>query len=387
MRDDRDDGRHASRRRVLSTAATGTAAALAGCTFPGGDGGGVSVPPLARFRGSGSLVSGRPAPGGTEISELPDLEGELNVYVGGGEGGLYLQFIDLLEEIYPDFEVAHKTADSASLAQTLVEEVEAGAPQADVFWSVDAGALGYVTDADAYRPLPSEVVEPVPGNFVGSDRAWVGVAGRARSVPYNSDRLSASDVPGTVAEFPAAGPLQDAMAWAPTYGAFKSFVTAMRLLRGPEETRGWLREMQSGAVTDSYPNEYLVSQAVADGEVAAGFANHYYALRVKNVRPDAPLELAFTNGDAGALVNVAGALTVKGTRRADLAATFVRHLLSAEAQEYFATVAFAYPMIRGVAPVGDLPPVEELNPPELDLSELSNLEPTIELMREAGVLG
>jgi iron(III) transport system substrate-binding protein len=44
-------------------------------------------------------------------------------------------------------------------------------------------------------------------------------------------------------------------------------------------------------------------------------------------------------------------------------------------------------MISGVQPPGDLPSIDDLEPPDVDLSELSNLEPTLDLMREAGVLG
>jgi len=43
-------------------------------------------------------------------------------------------------------------------------------------------------------------------------------------------------------------------------------------------------------------------------------------------------------------------------------------------------------MISGVQPVGDLPTIDELNPPEIDLTKLSDVEPTLELMREVGVL-
>jgi iron(III) transport system substrate-binding protein len=176
------------------------------------------------------------------------------------------------------------------------------------------------------------------------------------------------------------------MGWAPSYGAFKSFITAMRLQKGEETTSEWLSSMNDGGV-EKHPNEFVVSNQVADGTLDAGFANHYYALRVKNSRPDAPLDLAFTSGDAGALVNVAGALQIGGTEKSELINTFVRHLLSAEAQEFFTTVSFAYPMIPDVAPPGDLPTIDELNPPEIDLSALSELEATLDLMRSAGVLG
>ena len=384
--------RSASRRQFLGAVGAGALGGLAGCANPfesettEGSGEELSVPSLAQFRGSGTLVEGRPAPGGTSIEDLPDLSGSLNIYMGGGEGGIYERFIEMLEEIYPEFTGFTDDAPSSSQAQSIVEAVQSGGSQADVFWSIDAASLGYVAENDAYEPLAAEALEPVPEDFQGADGSWVGVAGRARSVPYNTETIEESEIPETVAEFPETAALQGTMGWAPTYGAFKSFVTAMRLQKGAETTRQWLESMRN-AGTERYPNEYVVTQAVADGELTAGFANHYYAMRVKNQRPDAPLDLAFTSGDAGALVNVAGILQIEGTEKDALITDFVRHLLSAEAQEFFATVSYAYPMIPGVEPVGGLPTVDELNPPEIDLADLSDLEPTLELMSEAGVSG
>jgi len=135
----------------------------------------------------------------------------------------------------------------------------------------------------------------------------------------------------------------------------------------------------------SYPDEFVLSQAIANGEVTAGFANHYYTVRVQKSRSGAPLGLAFTEGDAGALVNVAGAQVMNSADDYDLASNFVRHLLSSEAQEYFATTTFAYPLISGVEPVGDIPTVDELNPPDIDLTQLSDIQPTLELMRGVGI--
>jgi len=389
MMDDRDDNgnRVVSRRNALRAGSVLGVASFAGCLGLFDNGQNVEVPSLSEFRGSGALVEGRPAPSGTSIEELPDLSGDLALYIGGGEGGIYYDFVEMLQNIYPDFTVHSNSNSSSSLAQTIVEEVDSGATQADVFWSIDASSLGFVAENDAYEPLSDAATEPVGNSqFVGDDSAWAGVAGRARAVPYNTNELSASDIPSTVQEFPETSALQGTMGWAPTYGAFKSFVTAMRLTEGEETTRQWLVDMRE-AGTERYSNEFDVSQAVADGAQAAGFANHYYAMRVKNGRPDAPIDLAFTEGDAGAVINVAGALKVKGTQRGELVDNFVRHLLSAEAQEFFATVSFAYPMISGVAPVGGLPTIDELSPPDIDLAELANLEPTLDLMDDAGVSG
>jgi iron(III) transport system substrate-binding protein len=378
-----------SRRKMLAATGTVGSASLAGCfglfggnSDDGGDGQNMNVN-IANFRGSGPMVSSRGQPGGTSITEMPALEGELNFYLGGGEGGLYLDLIELFAQIYPDFSYNQSLAPSSQLSNQITEEVEQGASQADVFIAVDAGSLGNVADAGAAQQLPSDITDKVPAEFTTQN--WVGIAGRARAIPYNTNQLSASDIPSTVQEFPNVSAFQNSMGWAPTYGAFQSFITAMRLLRGESETRQWLNDMQAAGI-EKYPNEFRISTEVANGAIVTGFANHYYALRVQSARSSAPIELAFTSGDAAALVNVSGAQVIKGTQNQELANNFIRHLLSSEAQEFFATRTFAYPTIPGVQPVGGLPTVDELNPPDIELSQLSDTGPTLDLLEETGVL-
>jgi len=377
-----------SRRSVLATTGLAGATALAGCGgFLGGgaedDSPSSDQVGLAQFRGSGPLVEARGELGGTRIADLPDLSGELNLYIGGGEGGLYLDLLDLFTGLYDDFSYNQNMDASASLANTIATEVEQGSSRADVFISVDAGSLAAVAQEDAAESLPSEVTDMPDGDFATDN--WVGVAGRARAIPYNTDRFSASDIPDSVQEFPEVAAFENDLGWAPSYSAFQSFVTAMRLLRGEEATRQWLVDLREmGTLT--FDNEFLVSTNVADGELAAGFANHYYALRVRNSRQNAPLDLAFTSGDAGALINVSGGLVIRGTENRDLANLLLRHLLSAEAQEFFATRTFAYPTVPEVPPAGGLPSVDELNPPDIDLTQLSDQDATLDLLRETNVL-
>ena len=375
------------RRRFLALSGATAATALAGCSGLVGDNGetGSTATTLADFRGSGPLVDGRDAPTGTSINDLPALDGELTVYLGGGEGGLYLDLIRLFERKYNNFTTNHRLEGSSSLANTIIAENDAGAPQADVFMSIDAGSLGAVANAGATTALPEEALSSVPEDFQDDEGRWVGIAGRARAIPYNTERISASEIPSKVREFPNTDALNGTMGWTPSYGAFQSFITAMRLTRGDDETRSWLQAMLDSGITE-YDNEFRVTNAVANGELSAGFANHYYSLRVKAARESTPLELAFTEGDAGALVNVSGLEILNGTDNAELAENFVRHVLSAEAQEFFATRTYAYPMIPGVDPVGNLPRIDELNPPDIDLTELADVSGTVDLMRDAGVL-
>jgi iron(III) transport system substrate-binding protein len=386
------------RRRLLGTLASAGLLGIAGCS--GGDGtpngtdgtpGSTATPAegvdtrgsaeFSEFRGSGALAEGRTEIGGTRISELPALSGELTIYLGGGEGGLYRDLIDKLENIYPDLSTNVRPYGTSEGANTII--TEGSSTPADVFWSVDAGSLAAVAAEGLTSTLPDEVTDPVPEQF-HPEGDWVGTAGRARAIPYNTEALDESDIPDDVMELPNTE-FAGQMGWGPTYGAFQAFITAMRITEGEQATREWLQGMVDAGITE-YGNEFFVANAVADGELAAGFGNHYYALRVQEARPEAPIDLAFTSGDAGALINVAGAAVLEPSPKQELAQNFVRHLLSAEVQEFFATRAYAYPMIPGVPPVGGLPRIDELEPPEFDLARLSEIGPTVELMREVGVL-
>jgi len=158
----------------------------------------------------------------------------------------------------------------------------------------------------------------------------------------------------------------------------------MRIIEGEDATRQWLEGVVESGIT-SYPDEFVTCQAIADGEIDAAFTNHYYIQRVLDGTPDAPIATAFTEGDAGAVFNVAGATVTDAASDATLASNFVRHLLSAEAQDYFARSTFEYPLVSDVEPIGELPTIDELDVPDIDLTQLSDLEPTIDLMREVGI--
>jgi len=389
-----------SRRRFLAAAGVAGIAGLAGCNaFGDGDGtqrsdggdqgGGTETAGGSDGGSAGQIGSGRSpfgdrqVSGGVSMTEMPDLSGELTLYSGRGEA-LVGELIAFIEDLYPDLTVRPRYNSAADLVNQLLTEGDAS--PADVFFSVNAGSLGALADEGLTRELPSEVLEMVPDAFHDPDGQWVGTSGRARTIPYNTNAYAESEIPDDIMAFPETEAFADDVGWAPTYSSFQAFVTAMRVLEGEEATRQWLTGMQDLGVSE-YSDEFLVSQAVADGEVSVGFANHYYIQRVLAGRPNAPIATAFTSGDAGAIFNVAGAAALDTAEDPDLAANFVRHLLSAEAQDYFARTTFEYPLVPGVDPIGRLPPIDELNPPEeLDLTQLSDLEGTISLMRDVGVL-
>ncbi|ELY65611.1 extracellular solute-binding protein [Natronococcus jeotgali] len=355
---------------LVGSAAVGTAG-LSGCLgLIGSEEGDDQQNPFGQF---GSGREGRPEPGGTSIEDLPDLEGELHVYSGRNEF-LVGPLVDGLESYYDGFELNVRYDGSSDLVNQISEAGDA--TEADVFYTVDASALGALADEGLTRSISDDLADLVPEQF--RTDTWIGTSGRARTVPYNTDALEESDLPDSIMDYPE---FDGDLGWAPSYGSSQSFVAAMRQLEGDEATREWLEGVVDAGIQE-YDDEQLVCNAVNDGEIDAGFTNHYYIQRIIDGSSDPSIAATFTEGDAGAVFNVAGATVTEAAADPDLADAFVQHLLSAEAQEYFAVDTFEYPMISGVDPYGELPPVDELNVPDIDLSELSNIEETVDFMRE-----
>ena len=135
-------------------------------------------------------------------------------------------------------------------------------------------------------------------------------------------------------------------------------------------------------------NEEGTVAAAANGEIDVGFVNHYYLERfLEEHGPGFGARNHYIgNGDPGALVLVAGVGILKASENKSTAEEFIEFLLSEPAQQYFALEIKEYPVSAGVEPEGDLPPLESLNPPDVDLGSLSDLEGTLDLLREVGVL-
>jgi iron(III) transport system substrate-binding protein len=257
-----------------------------------------------------------------------------------------------------------------------VAEANAGVRRADLFWAVDSGAIGLVTDAGLAQPIPNDLSAQLQPQF--RYKKWAPVTGRIRTVPYNTSRLTKEQVPTRIMEI-ADSDLS--IGWAPAYASFQSFVTAMRILEGDDKTAKWLKKVQKRAKT--YAGELGVVMAVERGEVDIGFANHYYTLRLKSGKPDAKLDLAFTKNDAGCLVNASGILALNED---PLAINFMRYLLSTEVQSYLARESYEITLVNGVSLPDGLPSLSSVSPPKIDLTNLADLRPTIDLMRSSGVL-
>lgn len=170
----------------------------------------------------------------------------------------------------------------------------------------------------------------------------------------------------------------------PGNASFQSFVTGFREAEGDDAAEKWLTGMKDND-TQIFEKNGDVLEAVDKGTIDIGLINHYYlAGYAEEVGEDkVKAKLKFPDaGDPGALVNVTGAAALSDHPGAEELITF---LVSEEAQEHFAEETNEYPLVESVDAPEDLPPLEDIDGPIEDLSDLADVETSITMIDEAGL--
>ncbi|MBF6354662.1 extracellular solute-binding protein [Nocardia higoensis] len=259
---------------------------------------------------------------------------------------------------------------------------------ADVWFGQDAGELGALGEAGYLSELPDSVVNLVPEEYVDPGKRWAAVTLRSRVLAYDPRQVPEAELP-TGIDALVDEKWRGAIAYAPTNASWKSFVTALRVLRGEEGAREWLEKFKAVEPVEFDGNNALLT-AVEQGQVKVGLTNHYYwfmktaAEGAENVRT----RIHYFKGDTepGALVNISAAGILNCSDNKEAAVRLVEFLLAPDSQQYFADQTGEYPVVAGVTPRHDLPPLAELDPPAIDLNELQSLAATEELLKDVGLL-
>jgi len=267
----------------------------------------------------------------------------------------------------------------------LIEEEGDNTP-ADVYYAQGAGFLGTLSEAGRFAELSPETMARLTDANLGSPNGdWVGLTGRARTAVYNTDRLTEADLPDSILDF-TDPKWKGRIGYAPTNASFQDHVTAMRYLLGEDATGEWLEGLLANDVV-AYEGNSAILDAVAAGEVEVGLTNHYYLYR--NLAEDPAFPVAnkyYSDGDPGALVNIAGAGVLSSTDCPESSAALIDYLLSVEAQEYFTTANFELPVVADVEPPEGLPTIDSLILPVFDLNLLLDLQGTVDLLIDKGAL-
>jgi iron(III) transport system substrate-binding protein len=359
----------ASRRNLIRVATGGTAGLALTATF--------GRAAYATTEGGEIEPEGTPKEG-TPVGST----GEVHIYSGRNEnlvGGL-------IRDFEPDtgIDAEVRYGDTAELAATILEEGD-NSP-ADVFFSQDAGALGALENEGVLEKLPDDLLNKVDPKLRSKEGVWIATSARVRVAVYNTDQLQEADLPASVLDFVDPS-WKGKIGWAPENASFQAFVTALRVLNGEDAARAWLEDMKANE-PQTFQDNGAITRAVGAGEIPVGLVNHYYKYEVQaEDKTTLPIENHyFQAGDPGSLINVAGVGILKTAENKEQALNFVSFLLGHEAQEYFAEVTFEYPIDPEVPTAEGLTPLSEIQAPEIDLAQLADLEGTLALLTDVGIL-
>ena len=348
--------------------------------------------------GPGSVADADPinsavTPSGVSWDDLGELEGTLTVYSGRKPSQIDLIF-EQLEERYDGLTIDRDYSDNDAQVNQLTEEGDA--TPADVFYSQDPGALGAVHDAGLTQPLPQDVIDTVPASLREPNGNWTGVSGRVRAIQYNQERLAEEtpfdgpeDLPTDIFEYATDDRFEGIISTRPNSGTFRGFIQAMVELEGEEATRQWVSDFldQDPQLFSSGGDQAAAVNRGGDDDPIVALGNSYYAARIVNEDPDAPMRVTFTDDDAGCLFSVAGVAVTNSVDDPALVAEFVRHLLAVDGQEYMMDDNGEFPVIDGVDYVGPLPNPDELNSPDFDLTSFDmELQGARQLLEDEGML-
>jgi iron(III) transport system substrate-binding protein len=191
----------------------------------------------------------------------------------GGDDGPFItvynaQHEELIAEIAPLFEeetgieVKLRSGKDLELANQLVQEGDAS--PADVFLTENSPAMSLVDNAGLFTEVDQETVDLIPAEYVPSNKHWIGFMGRSTVAMYNTDALSAEDMPDSILEF-AEPEWEGRISYSPTGADFQAIVSAVLELEGEEVTRDWLEGLaENGTV---YDGNDVVLESVNSGEI------------------------------------------------------------------------------------------------------------------------
>ncbi|OBK73331.1 iron ABC transporter substrate-binding protein [Mycobacterium sp. 1164985.4] len=280
--------------------------------------------------------------------------------------------------------VTYRQGGDTELGNQLVAEGKAS--PADVFLTENSPAMAAVERAGLFAELQPETLDQVPPQYRPPSGKWTGVAARSTVFVYNTSRLQPDQLPKSLLDLQQP---QWKGRWGapPTKADFQAIVSALLQLKGEPATAQWLAAMKANAKL--YSDNIATLKAVNAGEVDGGVIYHYYWFRdqakTKEMSGNTALHY-FKNEDPGAFVSLSGGGVLASTDRMDEAQQFIKFITGKAGQEVLEKgTSFEYPVASGVPANPALPPLNTLQAPNVDPSNLDAQEVT-DLMTKAGLL-
>ena len=299
------------------------------------------------------------------------------------------QMVDLLTAAFTKdtgIPVRVHSGEAPEIANQIAEE--GAASPADVYFTENSPELTLLDEKGLLAKVDAATLAQVPAKYSAADGSWVGVLARENVLAFNPSLIEESQLPASLLDL--AGPQwKGKVAIAPSDADFLPLVDAVAALHGKPAALAWLQGLKRNAQV--FDDDEGVVAAVDRGSVATGIINNYYWARLHAEEGAAKMHSRihhFANHDVGALVNVSGAAALRSSKNPEAAQRFLAFLVSKPVQEMLGSgdIDFEYPLARGVAPNPLLKPFDQLQPPQISMTQLGDDQEAAQLLRQAGLI-
>ena len=264
---------------------------------------------------------------------------------------------------------------------------------ADILITTDAGRLYRAKQAGLLQAFESEAISKrVPAHLRDIDGLWVGLSQRARVLFYAKDRVKPEQL-SSYENLADAGWHRRICIRGSSNIYNQSMVASMIAAIGETATLEWSKGLVKNLARKPKGGDRDQIKAAAAGQCDVAVANtYYYAKMLANNKDPAQVEAAKkmaifwpNQNDRGAHVNVSGAGISKYSKNKENAVRLLEFLLSAESQQWYASVNYEYPVVEGVGLNGVVADWGDFKSDLLNLSQLGELNATaVKIMDKAG---
>ena len=153
---------------------------------------------------------------------------------------------------------------------------EGKSSKADVYITVDAGALGSAKAKGIFQRINSKTLNSkIPANFRTAH--WYGVAKRARIIYYNPKQISASEAKSLNYEDLSNPKYKNSVVIRASSNTYNnSLVASLIANNGSGKTSSWAKGIVNNMARDPKGNDRAQIMAVAAGKAKLAVANSYY---------------------------------------------------------------------------------------------------------------
>ncbi len=229
-------------------------------------------------------------------------------------------------------------------------KAEGDKTKADVLVTVDAGNLWNAARAGLLAPVESRVLNAsVPAHLRDPENRWFGLAVRARTIMYSTERVK----PSELSTYEALGDpkWKNRLCLRTSTHIYNQSMIAAWIKRYGEPKveqilKGWVANNPTYIDGDT-----KILEAIAAGQCDVGITNTYYLGRLKAKDPNFPVAPFWADQQgAGVHVNISGAGVTAHAKNRQNAIRLIEFLTSEQAQNYFADGNFEYPVNPKVKP-------------------------------------